>query len=172
MVKTLLFFMIVSFGFAQTKSETESVQPVKSDSISVSQDIGLLGYQFHSGQMAIIPISEGFYLQTGILELGHSDLQVVEMPIIFKKKIAKDFYAFFGAKLNAVTNLGILSLNRPPTSRDYGASLEMGIQYDVNDRMMLELRYSVPVIKNQGVYPSVPNINNTPYLRLGTGFKF
>ncbi len=156
------FFAVCSIGFCQ----------VETDSSSVSKDIGLLGYQFYDGQLISIGLGRSVYLQTGNLQTRTLDLLVNEMPILFKKKVENDFTVFFGGKLNRVQNpaFSLLPQSNPPI--DYGASLETGIQYDVNSNMMLELRYSNPVIKNKGFYPTVPTIDASPMLRLGTGWKF
>lgn len=156
-------FLICSIGFAQTETEPNSP----------SKNIGLLGYQFYDGELAMFPLGESLYLQTGIFQMRTMDLLVNEIPLLFKVPVAKDFHAFFGAKLKMIRNPGFSesAYGRRP-ERDFGASFEAGLQYDVNDRMMLELRYSAPVIKNKGFYPKVPNIDATQMLRIGTGFKF
>ena len=156
------FFLICSIGFCQTEN----------DSTSVSQDIGVLGSQFYNGQLMAISMGKSAYLQTGLLQIKTNNAIVSEMPILFKTKVANDFQAFFGTKLKLVQNPLFSVLQQGNPSMDYGASIEAGIQYDVNDKMMLELRYSIPVIKNKDFYPNVPNLNATPMLRLGTGFQF
>ncbi|WP_026754151.1 hypothetical protein [Sediminibacter sp. Hel_I_10] len=156
------FFAVCSISFSQ----------VEVDTTSASKTIGLLGYQFHNGQLGVTSLGKNTYLQTGILQIKTADALVTEMPILFKKQVANDFALFFGTKLNLVQNPLFSVLNQGNPQQDYGASIEAGLQYDIKQNMMLELRYSVPLIKNKGFYPTVPTIDYSPMLRLGTGIKF
>jgi len=156
------FFFVCSIGFGQSEN----------DSIAASKTIGLLGYQFYNGQLGVFSIDSSVYLQTGILQTKSLGILVTEMPILAKKQITNNSTVFFGSKLNMVQNPLFSILNQGNPQFDYGVSTEVGLQYDVNPNMMLEIRYSSPFLKNKGFYPDIPTIDTLPMFRLGTGIKF
>jgi len=171
MLKSFLIFLFSVSVFSQTESSVVIDSSPKSK--PVSETTGMIGYHFYEGGFMSASLSNTTQLHYGILNTNVENYQIVEIPLLFKQNLGSKFKAFFGAKLNIVSDTGFRTLELPDAgSSNMGVSLEMGLQYDVNDNFMLEMRYSLPVKQSNGLYPSQMDYNNFGLFRLGSMFKF
>ena len=172
-----LLFLCCSFsGFAQVEQGSNFSQSKMNvnDSIQIQQDDGLLGYQFYHGSFFNSSLTNNLKLQTGFLYTNTTNnILVIDVPILLRYKINNKFQAFFGSKLNVSVKDG-LSTFQPLEigSKGIGVSGEFGLQYDVNDNLMLEMRYSSPILKQSVNDPSTINYYSGSLFKLGSRFKF
>jgi opacity protein-like surface antigen len=168
LIACLLFSLSV---FGQTENTTFINKTKNKD--SVSEIIHLLGYQFYEGGFTSTKISNKLHLEFGLLHTNIDAYKIIEIPILLKQDFGNKFHAFFGSKFNVVINNGLSTLQFPDqASSNFGVSLELGLQYDVNQNFMLEMRYSLPINAQQSNYPSIMDFNSSGLFRLGSGYKF
>lgn len=170
----LLFLYFSVIGFAQVEKESSFIPSKMNVSDSINQNIGLVGYQFYKGGFLNTKLLNNLNLQTGMLYMNTTNnVLVIDAPLLFNYKINNKFEAFFGSKLNLMIKDGLSTL-QPLSSGAVGVGIsgEFGVQYDVNDKVMLELRYSLPIIKQPVTDPSAINHYSGSLLRLGSRFKF
>ena len=171
MIKIILSLLISVSVFSQTESPVATDGSPKSKPIS--ETTGMLGYHFYEGGFMNARLSNTTQFQYGVLNVNVENFQIVEVPFIFKQNLGNKFKAFFGAKVNLVSDTGFRTLQLSDNQgSEMGVSLEMGLQYDVNDNFMLEMRYSLPVKQSSSLYPSQMDYNNFSLFRVGSMFKF
>ena len=170
----LLFLCCSVIGFAQVEQESNLTPTKMTVSDSINQNIGLVGYQFYKGGFLSTKLSNNLNLQTGLLYMNTTNnVLVIDAPLLFNYKINNKFEAFFGSKLNLMIKDGISTLQPLGSgAKGIGVSGELGIRYDVSEKMMLELRYSLPIIEQPVSDPSAIDHYSGSLLRLGSRFKF
>ena len=173
MIKLIFLFWSV-FCFSQVEKQTNNNLTKPNTNDSINNNIGVVGYQFYKGGFISTSLTNNWQLNTGFLYTNTIDNTLeVEIPILFKYNINNKFHAFFGSKLSMVKNNGLSTMQPLGITRNgFGVSAEFGLQYDVSDKLMLELRYSLPVIEQSANQPSSLNYGNGGLLKLGSSFKF
>lgn len=170
-----LLFLCCSFlGFAQVEQGSNFSQLKMSITDSIQQDDGLLGYQFYKGSFLNSSLTDNLKLQTGFLYTNTTNnVLVIDVPILIRYKINNKFQAFFGSKLNVSVKDGLSTfLPLEAGSTGIGVSGEFGLQYDVNDNLILEMRYSSPILEQSVNDPSTINYYSSSLFKLGSRFKF
>lgn len=172
MSKLILFLLMSSFMFGQTENE-RAIDSSMTEPVLVKDNIGVLGYQFQHGKFYNIRISDAWRLQTGLFNTNSDNFKIVELPFLVKHDFTKNFRGFFGSKAQIVIDNGFSTLQPLSTgSKSFGASAEFGLQYDVSEKVMIEFRYSLPIMEQSILYPSTPNLGSGGMFYLGSGFKF
>ena len=170
-----ILFLCCSFlGFAQVEQGSNFSQLKMSVNDSIQLKDGLVGYQFYEGSFFNSSLTNNLKLQTGFLYTNTTNnVLVLDAPILLRYKINNKFQAIFGSKVNVRIKDG-LSTFQPLEigSRGLGVSGEFGLQYDVNDKLMLEMRYSLPIIKQSVNDPSTIDYYSGSLFKLGSRFKF
>ncbi|RYH73436.1 hypothetical protein EVU94_09590 [Flavobacteriaceae bacterium 144Ye] len=167
-----VFLIITACCFSQTE-ENKSLTIVNTTfTDSLQKPIGLIGYQFYNGGFITNRLSKNVNLELGLLYTNIDNYKIIEVPILIKHNFNKNFRVFFGSKLNMEINNGFSTLQPlNNTSNGMNMSLETGLQYDVNNSIMLEARYSLPVFQKNSTKPSIIYYN-TSMFKFGSNFKF
>lgn len=119
---------MVSFSiYGQIESGSPEQELSKEE--PMSNTTGFVGYDFYEGGFMGIRLSNTQQLHFGIVHTYVEDYKVVELPVILKQILFKDFHAFFGGRLNSTINAGFgKSASAPFTKPTLGGSFEMGFQ--------------------------------------------
>ncbi len=169
-----IFLCCGFLGFAQVENASNFSQKKLNVNDNMAQADDIVGYQFYKGAFLNSNLTNNLKLQTGFLYTNTNDnLLIIDAPILLKYKIRTKFEAFFGSKLN-LNIKDELSTMQPlgMATKGFGASGEFGLHYDVNAKMMLEFRYSLPIIEQTVSDPSTLNHYSGSLFRLGSRFKF
>lgn len=158
--------------FSQVEN-TMIIDSTMTEQFLEKKNLGTVGYHSYYGQFYDLKLSNSFNLQTGLFRTNSDNFVIVELPILIKHDFGNNFRAFFGSKMQMVVDPGFSTLQPLSTgSKSFSASTELGFQYDFSHKMMIELRYSLPIIEQSILYPSIPSFGTGGQLFLGTDFKF
>ncbi len=135
-----------------------------------SRDSGFAGTYGYGSLFADTRISEQWNLQVemGVAFAGDSYL-LAENALLFKRRISERFLVLGGPKVQYLLSADSSTLR---ASNTIGLSLALGLQYDINDNIFLEARYSRG-LSNQFNDPNFEfESGKLNSLQIGVGFKF
>lgn len=171
MIKTILIFLVSVSVFGQTEYKT--FEKSLSGETPLSTTTSIVGYKFWDGGSMSARLSNTTQFHYGIVHTNVDNFKILEVPLLIKQRLGTNFHSVLGAKINTSISGGFTTLQLPEYSAPYlGSTLELGLQYDVKENFMLEMRFSLPINQNNSVYPSIMDYNNTSLFKLGSEFRF
>jgi hypothetical protein len=129
---------------------------------------GYIGLEFYAAFFAETVLNEKWKFENEILFSFTDEYHFLEIPVHLKHPLFKNIFAFAGPKLDIIIDKD----NDFYDFKNFGLSLELGLQYEITRRIISEIRYS------NGLSPQVNDFVLDIYdgkrntLRFGLGFKF
>lgn len=127
-----------------------------------------LGYQFFEGGLVSLSLNHQSTMQVGVLNEQTALYRNVTVPLRLRHKLAKNLYLFYGARFdntNGIEGSGNLI-------NSHQMFFDLGLQYDVSNRLMLELGASFMLTNPNKSYRYQLDNSAKSLLKLGAGYKF
>lgn len=132
----------------------------------VGETSGYAGTELYGGLFSDTKISRNWNLQTEGIFSYTDDLLFLEVPVLFKRKVVKNVWAFAGPKVQMIIN------ETPDVTNSVGLGFDIGGQYDLPKNFFIEARYGFGLTNQiNSEFFDVVNANRN-VLRLGIGYKF
>ena len=139
---------------------------------SVGAKIGYIGTELYAGFFADSRLSSKWNLENELLFSWTDDYHFIEVPIHLKYKFSDRWAAFFGPKLDFIVDDDNDPFESYYKFRNFGISVDMGIQFNILKRLFAEGRFSKSF--TQQITDHGLDINNAKRntFRIGVGFRF
>lgn len=134
---------------------------------------GYVGTELYVSLFSDSKLTERWSIENEILFSYTDDYHFIEIPVHTKYNLFKKWYVFLGPKLDFILDNDNDYFERHIYRfKNFGISIESGIQYHLSKRGFVELRYSKGL--TQQINNLVLDINNAKRntLRIGIGIKF
>lgn len=130
------------------------------------EDTGYLGTEIYGGLFIDTKISEHWNLQNEAIFSFTDEFLFLEIPVLFKRKVAKNFWAFGGPKAQIITN------ESSAVIRNVGLGADFGIQYDLPKDFFIEARYGFGLSEQIGGDFLGITQGKRNVFRIGVGIRF
>lgn len=129
---------------------------------------GYIGLELYGAFFAETELNAKWKFENEVLFSYTDDYHFVELPLHVKYSLQKRLFLLAGPKLDMIINNDdeIYDFN------NFGVSIELGIQYEITQRVITEFRYSNGLIKQINDYALDIYDGRRNTLRLGLGFRF
>ncbi len=127
---------------------------------------GFVGTELYGGLFIDTRISDNWNLQNELTYSFTDENLFLEIPILFKRKIGDNLWAFVGPKAQIVTN------ENEEIDRNFGAGLDFGFQYDLPKDFFIEARYGIGLSRQINDFQLGFEGGKRNVLRVGFGIKF
>ncbi|PQJ31700.1 hypothetical protein BST92_07075 [Nonlabens arenilitoris] len=129
-------------------------------------DSGYAGTELYGGLFIDTRISENWNLQNEATFSFTDEFLFLEIPVLFKRKVGNNFWAFGGPKAQLVTN------ETTSVTRNVGLGVDFGLQYDLPKDFFIEARYGIGLSEQIGSDFLGFTNGKRNVLRIGVGIKF
>ena len=129
---------------------------------------GYVGIELYGAFFADTELDARWRFENEILYSYTDDYHFVEIPLHVKYSFVKRTFVLLGPKLDMIVNNDdqIYDFN------NFGVSMELGIQYEITQRIISEIRYSKGLMKQINDFGLDIYDGRRNTLRLGLGFRF
>jgi hypothetical protein len=109
---------------------------------SLGGKTGYIGNELYSGFFADSRISQKINFENELLFSWTDDYHFIEVPLHLKYKFSEKWAAFIGPKLDFIVDDDNDPFESDYKFRNFGVSLDLGIQFNISNRFFAEARYS------------------------------
>ncbi|MEO9502534.1 hypothetical protein [Nonlabens ulvanivorans] len=127
---------------------------------------GFVGTELYGGLFIDTKISNKWNLQNEATFSFTDENMFLEIPILFKRQVGRNFWAFAGPKAQIVVNESL------EIDRNFGAGLDFGFQYDLPKDFFIEARYGIGLSRQISDFQLGFEGGKRNVLRVGVGIKF
>ncbi len=131
---------------------------------------GFLGDELYLSLFSDSKLNDRWNFENELLFTYTDDFAVLEFPLHFKFRLYEDFNVFMGPKFDII--MGSFDAFKRYNFNDFGASIDIGTQYNFYNRFLVEIRYSIGLIEQIDDYMLEYYDGRRNTFRIGVGFKF
>ncbi|WP_147677335.1 PorT family protein [Algibacter pacificus] len=165
MKETLLILCIIYPAYfvlnAQDKTKEKEDSFEISDQVNINKTVLPFSSYFSEYRLNDNWIIRAENIETNFGGFGES-YGVKEFPLLAKYSFAEKFSVLFGATTNLLFKNG--------TIEDVSTSATLGVQYDVNESLLMEARFNYNLSNDSPFKQSLPSTNSL--FKLGAKYKF
>ncbi len=134
---------------------------------------GYLGNEFYVGFFIESQLKKKISLQTELIYSFTEDYNFLEVPLNIRYTIYETFWIFAGPKFDFLLDNDEDIDEANYEFRNFGVSLDLGVQYHLSAKLFVEVRYSVGLVEQlkRDIQLDINNATRNTF-RIGIGYKF